>query len=721
MRQAAILAILAWQASGRVLITGTVRDALGAGIPDATVYLRGSAVSVQSASDGHFELTGDERGEATVVAVRSGFQAAERAINLSDQPVTVDLQLAIESIASSIDVPAQASTETAASARLAPLDVYRTPGTDGDIMRALQMMPGVARVDEGSGLFVRGGDVSETATYLDRALLFHPYRYETPTGGFFGSVPPYLISGLSLSTGAFPARYGNALSGILELTGLDRPQQDSLTVTLGLGSISGSAAIPLGESMGVRVSGNQSLARALFAVNPGEQRFAHYPSGQDLNVSSYAGPLRVSAFLNREQVGVEAQQDAFTGLLNSKDDNRLISAGWHRNRCEWRMEVSASAAAYRAEQQFGVFELSTRDDGQRARFDVSRPHSRWIVRLGMEAERRENSEGGAIPVHGGDVGGAQGTRLWSMDRTDARGGVYAEIERTFGRLTLNAGGRVDRYQAIRAWSADPRASAVYALPRRQRLRAAWGAYHQVPAPLYLHPIYGNPALRPMTARHFVAGYEAGEDAGRFYLRVEGYLKRYSRLPLQDDLANFNSSGYGTARGVDVFLKLKPSSAWQSWASYSYLRARRLFTAFDDYGRYDTPTAPYRPDFDIPHTLQLVLQRAITPSLSAGVTARVASGKPFTPVIAAQPSRGGFVPVFGAIGSERLPLYQRVDCSLSKMLPVARRISAVLFFGVNNVLDHHNVFAWSYSSDYTQRRPAQGAWGRAFYFGVSMQR
>src|SRR5262249_57371319 len=103
-------------------------------------------VCVQSESEGHFDLTGEERGEATVVAVRWGFQAADRAINLSDQPVTVDLQLAIESIASSIDVPAQASTETAASARLAPLDVYRTPGTDGDIMRALQMMPAVSPV-----------------------------------------------------------------------------------------------------------------------------------------------------------------------------------------------------------------------------------------------------------------------------------------------------------------------------------------------------------------------------------------------------------------------------------------------------------------------------------------------------------------------------------------------------------------------------------------------
>jgi hypothetical protein len=68
----------------------------------------------------------------------------------------------------------------------------RTPGAQGDLMRALETMPGVSRIDEGAGLFVRGGDVSEVLVLLDGVVVSHPYRYETPTGGFRGAVDPFL-------------------------------------------------------------------------------------------------------------------------------------------------------------------------------------------------------------------------------------------------------------------------------------------------------------------------------------------------------------------------------------------------------------------------------------------------------------------------------------------------------------------------------------------------
>src|ERR1039457_4052473 len=234
--RAAILLTLAgalYTTSAPLLVRGVVRDQSGAGVPHASVYLRDTDVFTTSGIDGAFELTAAVFTGATLVVVHAGFRAFEQPISLQSKPITLDVVLEMESHADHVEVTGRgAGVEPAAAQKLAALDIYRTPGTDADPMRAVQMLPGVVKADEGAGLFVRGGDVSETATYLDRALLFHPYRYETPTGGFFGAVPPYLISGLSLSTGAFPARFGNALSGILELTGLDRPRQASITATL---------------------------------------------------------------------------------------------------------------------------------------------------------------------------------------------------------------------------------------------------------------------------------------------------------------------------------------------------------------------------------------------------------------------------------------------------------------------------------------------------------
>ncbi len=78
-------------------------------------------------------------------------------------------------------------------------------------MRALGTLPGVARIDDGTGLFVRGGDVSETLVLLDGVVVSHPYRYETPTGGFRGAIDPFLTQGVSFTTGGFSAQYANTL------------------------------------------------------------------------------------------------------------------------------------------------------------------------------------------------------------------------------------------------------------------------------------------------------------------------------------------------------------------------------------------------------------------------------------------------------------------------------------------------------------------------------
>ena len=40
-----------------------------------------------------------------------------------------------------------------------------------------------------------GGDVSETVVLLDQATVVHPYRYESPTGGVFGTIPSFMVQG----------------------------------------------------------------------------------------------------------------------------------------------------------------------------------------------------------------------------------------------------------------------------------------------------------------------------------------------------------------------------------------------------------------------------------------------------------------------------------------------------------------------------------------------
>ena len=160
-----------------------------------------------------------------------------------------------------------------------PIDVYRTPGAQGDLFRALQTLPGVAAPDEAAGLFVRGGDVGEVLVSLDDAVIAHPYRYETPTGGFRGAVDPLLITGIAFSTGRFQ-RVTATLSAVVDLRGLDRPELPEMSGTVGLAGAAASIACPFATAWGAR-RGQSHVHGLLFAVNGTPRRFEPAPGGWD--------------------------------------------------------------------------------------------------------------------------------------------------------------------------------------------------------------------------------------------------------------------------------------------------------------------------------------------------------------------------------------------------------------------------------------------------------
>jgi carboxypeptidase family protein len=174
---------------------GTVVDASGLPVPHALVYVDGTQIAAETDERGWFELTIDDPRAGSISVSRDGFAVVSHPFDprdpLAAEPVRVVLGPA--PIADLVTVIApRAPAPPASSYDLRPIDVVRTAGSAADLMRALQMLPGVAQIDEGAGLYVRGGDTSEVLVLLDDAVVFYPYRQKTPQGGLFGSVEPFL-------------------------------------------------------------------------------------------------------------------------------------------------------------------------------------------------------------------------------------------------------------------------------------------------------------------------------------------------------------------------------------------------------------------------------------------------------------------------------------------------------------------------------------------------
>ncbi len=709
------------------VVRGQVVDAEGEPVPFANVQLAGTTDGAATGRDGRFRFATRHLEKRQVVATFIGCEPARRTLHLSPgdtAAVRLVLRRVLIELGETAVTASTWSTGEKEDVTLSPLDVVTTPGAAADVFRALKTFPGAAMVDDGAGLFVRGGDVSETLVLLDQATVVHPYRHESPTGGVFGTIPPFMTEGTVFSTGGFPARYGNTLSAVLAMESQDLPARSLATLNLGLAALSLGVDEPLvPDVLGLRLSGNLSLTDLLFRVNGRGGSFETYPRSWDGNLNllyqySPVGRLKLFCFATGDRLGVRVDEPSFDGFYRNRSASRLHNLHWSHVHGGWLIRTSASVNRYTARRQLGNLDLEPADLTAKLRADLEGGLGglAWL-RFGAETERMDHRFRGTVPRRG-DILDPE-AEVFELDHAYGarRTGAYVEVDlKPAHAVAVNAGVRGDHHDLAGRLVLDPRLSARWSFTPRTDLRLGWGVYHQFPSPQAYNPTSGNPDLGPQRAQHWIAGLT--HERRELMMRVEAYHKPYRGLVLQDPRLNYTNDGRGRASGLDLFLKHGGflQTRVSGWAAYSLLRSRRLQPRhLGREVRYEEAPSP----FDITRNLTLVGKARITWGLSGGLTLKHATGRPVTPVTGAVPAEAGgyYLPVQGPVGSERLPAFQRLDGSLSYLRPFGRGHQAVLFLAVSNLLNRANVLDYDYSLDYSERRPRATRFRRSVYFGA----
>ncbi len=84
------------------------------------------------------------------------------------------------------------------------------------MLRVTRFLPGTASNALSARSHVRGGRDEELAVYFDGVPLFEPFHYKD-VQSLLGMLDPGSISKIDFFSGVFPARYGNRLSGVLDI------------------------------------------------------------------------------------------------------------------------------------------------------------------------------------------------------------------------------------------------------------------------------------------------------------------------------------------------------------------------------------------------------------------------------------------------------------------------------------------------------------------------
>src|SRR6201998_4177993 len=222
-------------------VSGYVKDAKnGEVLIGVSVYEKGTTNGVSTNAYGFYSLV-LPAGKHTIMVSYLGYATQSIDIDLNDKGVTKNFELQDE--ANSLNEVVISSEREdhnvkAVEISVAKLDIKqinRIPALLGevDIIRAIQLLPGVTTMGEGSsGVNVRGGNIDQNLILLDEAPVYNASHLF----GFFSIFNPDAVKDVKLIKAGFSSQYGGWLASILDIR-MKEGKSKKLQINGGIGTI----------------------------------------------------------------------------------------------------------------------------------------------------------------------------------------------------------------------------------------------------------------------------------------------------------------------------------------------------------------------------------------------------------------------------------------------------------------------------------------------------
>ncbi|PSK93985.1 TonB-dependent receptor [Taibaiella chishuiensis] len=692
-------------AQAQVTLKGTVKDPKGAPVSGASVSLENTLDGTTSDTAGKFVLNTSEKGEQVLAVTAIGYEPVSKPVNLD--ALSGDIAMTMKNVANTlqqvtITAGSFGSADGTQKTVLEPLDIVTTAGSGADPIAAMQMLPGVQRNGTQTGMMVRGGDASEAAIVVDGLVLQNPFFSDAPGVQQRSRFGAFQFKGIAFSSGGYSARYGQAMSSVLEMNTLDMP--DESTINLGAhmaGLYASGSKIFNDNTMAVRASANYTNLSPFYGIAKTNFDFYDVPKGGGGSVgydwkTKSGGLFKIMGNYSENKSGILLPNPFTAGdMMNfaMKNKNAYTQATFKQafgSKFKW---FSAASYSY------------NNDDSKWGNFPTGSKERRAQVRseLTWYAVSRLNIVAGAEVQHF-KVERTFDSMVGGFTETQIAG--YAEAEWTpLYWLAFRPGVRVEHSRLLLTTNVSPRFSASIKTGNFSSVSVAGGLFYQNADKQYLLQGY-----RPgqQMAVHYIANYMYAKNDRT--LRLEGYYKSYHEL-VKEQVSNYdpnsyrfiqglvNNTGDGYAQGLELFWRDKKTvKNFEYWLSYSYINTKRLYKNFP---------AEATPDFISDHNLSLVTKYWIEKwSTMVSGTYSYASGKPY------------YNPANPVFLGDRTPDYHNVALQVSYLRSIGKWFT-VFYLSVDNVMNRKNIFGYRYSADGQNRYPVQPAMFRTIFAGVNI--
>jgi hypothetical protein len=686
-----LLLLISWlpiYLNAQTSIEGTVLNQSGKPVPMATIFVKGTTDGAQSNEKGLYKLTTSTTGKQLLVIRGDELEEQTIEVNLNGTPIVQNIKVRQSRVIEEVVISAgsMSASNDRTVAILDPLDIVTTAGGQGDIAGAIQTLPGVQRNGgDQTGLMVRGGDVSETSFIIDGLVAQNAFGSSVPGVAQRTRFNPFQFKGTAFSTGGYTARYGQALSSVLDLSTLDLPDQTNINIGANFAGVS-LGGTKLMENSAVEFTGFYTNLSPFLLLAKSNVKFFEAPqgfgvSGRYVAKTSTRGMFKTTfnQTYNSSALGIPNPAVAGSTMrFGLKNQNTYVNTTFKNFiNDKWLYYVGFSLSNNDDDVSWDTLKTTRNDKRVQGRAELVYAQSnRFKLLIGTELQHFQYRQ--TFDTLRGEF-----TELLSA------GYLEADII-PFRNFAIKPGVRAEYSKLLGKGNISPRLAMAIKMNKVSQISLASGYFYQLVSANYLMQGY-----RPnfQEALHLMANYQIIAKSRIF--RLEGYYKSYAQLVQEHGVAyspnsfRFNygmvdNGGSGYAQGIDVFWRDKKSiKNFDYWISYSYIDTKRL------YQNYVTKVTP---DYVSNHNLNVVMKYFSTKlQTSFSATYSYASGRPY---------------------------YHNLAFTAAYLTTI-KKMFTVFYISLDNITNQHNVLGYRYNYDGSQRYEVKPPFYFNLFFGVNL--
>lgn len=696
-------------------ISGYLTDAKsGEALIGAKVYIPSLKVGAETNTYGFYSLT-VEKGTYTIEFRFSGMSNYSKEFDLS-QDVSFNYEMgSTEKQLQEVVVSAKKG-ENINSTKIGQIEldvekIKTLPAFMGevDIIKTIQLLPGVSSVSEGGqGFYVRGGGPDQNLVLLDEGVVYNAAHLF----GFFSVFNADAVKSVNLIKGGMPANYGGRMASVLEVN-MNEGNNKKFKVKGGLGVISSRITVegPLKKDKGsFIVSGRRTYIDLIMkAAIPDSSPFAgsgYYFYDLNLKLNYRLGPkdrIFLSGYYGKDQFTFGSKEDDFK--VEMPWGNGIAAFRWnHQFSNKLFMNVITTFSDYQfsfgsAQDEFQIkLKSGVRDLTGKVDFSYY-PSTRHKVKFGVETVYHTFNPS-SVSAQSQDVVFDTGTpeMLYSFESA-----IYAmdEFDVT-EKLKINAGLRYSMFQHVGPFTRyvkgdistpdtsftysngdivkfydglEPRFSGRWLLNDNNSIKFGYSYNYQyvhltslsavsLPTDIW-YP--STDKAKPQKGWQGTVGYFRNFFKNQYEGSVEVYYKgmknliefKEGALPgdnLNDNTDNLLVFGEGWAYGIEFFFK-KSVGKLTGWIGYTWAKTERKFPDLNNGNVFPAK-------YDRRHDLTVVAGYKLNDRLTFGASFIYATGNTLTLPSSWYVQEQNLLFNYGARNSTRMAPYHRLDLSVT---------------------------------------------------------